>query len=41
VSVEELAIGEQVMVSGSPNDDGSVTARSIRTLQQRQLSQPD
>jgi len=41
VSVEELETGEQVMVSGSRNDDGSVTARSIRTLQQRQLPQPD
>lgn len=39
VGVEELETGEQVMVSGSQNDDGSVTARSIRTLQQRQLPQ--
>lgn len=41
VGVDQLETGEQVTVSGSRNDDGSVTARSIRTLQQRQLPQPD
>jgi len=30
VGVEDLEVGEQVVVSGSRNDDGSVTARSIR-----------
>lgn len=30
VGVEDLAVGEQVVVSGSRNDDGSITARSIR-----------
>lgn len=30
VGVEELAVGEEVTVSGSSNDDGSITARSIR-----------
>ena len=41
VGVEGLDIGEQVMISGSRNDDGSVTARSIQTLRQRQLLQPN
>jgi len=30
VGVEDLAVGEQVVVSGSRNDDGSITARSLR-----------
>ncbi len=30
VGVEDLAVGEQVVVSGSRNDDGSITARFIR-----------
>ncbi len=30
VGVEDLEAGEQVVVSGSQNDDGSITARSIR-----------
>lgn len=30
VGVEDLAAGEQVVVSGSRNDDGSITARSIQ-----------
>ncbi len=30
VGVEDLEAGEQVVVSGSRNDDGSITARSIR-----------
>jgi hypothetical protein len=41
VGVDQIEIGEQVMVSGSRNDDDSVTARSIRTLQQRQLQQSE
>lgn len=30
VSVEDLAIGDTVIVSGNTNDDGSVTARSVQ-----------
>ena len=30
MGVEDLEVGEQVVVAGSQNDDGSVTARSIR-----------
>ncbi|HAL62609.1 MAG TPA: hypothetical protein DCP08_09430 [Chloroflexi bacterium] len=30
VDLGDLAVGEQVVVSGSRNDDGSITARSIR-----------
>ena len=30
VGVGDLAVGEEVVVSGSQNDDGSITARSIR-----------
>ena len=41
VGVEELEIGEQMMISGSRNDDGSVTARSIRTMRPSQFPQPD
>jgi hypothetical protein len=33
VSVDQLAVGEQVIVSGSSGEDGSVTARSIRVMQ--------
>ena len=32
VTVADLEVGEQVIVSGSNNDDGSITARSIRVL---------
>ena len=32
VGVQELAVGEQVTVLGSTNEDGSVTARSIQTI---------
>ena len=41
VGVEELETGEQVMISGSRNDDGSVTARSIQSLRAFRLPQPD
>jgi len=41
VGVEELGTGEQVMISGSRNDDGSVTARSIQSLRAFRLPQPD
>ena len=32
VGVDDLEIGEQVVVSGSRNDDGSITARSIQSM---------
>ena len=35
VTVGELVVGENVMVSGSKNDDGSYTARSIQSLRGR------
>ena len=41
VQVGDLEVGEQVVVSGSRNDDGSVTARSIRSLRGFQFAQPD
>jgi hypothetical protein len=33
VTAAELEVGEQVVVSGSENDDGSITARSIQVAQ--------
>jgi hypothetical protein len=36
--VGELVVGESVMVSGSKNDDGSYTARSIQSLRGRALT---
>lgn len=39
VQVENLEVGEQVIVSGSENADGSLTARSIRSLQGIQFTQ--
>jgi hypothetical protein len=41
VGVEELRTGEQVMITGSKNDDGSVTARSIQSLRAFQAPQAD
>jgi len=32
VEVSDLIVGEQIVVSGSTNDDGSITARSIQSL---------
>lgn len=43
VDVEDLELGERVIVSGSENEDGSYTARSIqsvRGMQQFESSQP-
>jgi hypothetical protein len=37
VNVGDLKVGEQVIVSGSRNDDGSYTARSIRSMQGMQF----
>lgn len=39
VGVNDLAAGEQVMVAGSKNDDGSITARSIQSLRSFQGAQ--
>jgi len=41
VTVGDLEIGEQVTVAGSRNDDGSLTARSIRSMRGFQFLQPD
>jgi len=41
VDVGELEVGEQVVVAGSRNDDGSLTARSIRSMSGFQFGQPD
>lgn len=41
VNVGDLEIGEQVVISGSRNDDGSLTARSIRSMRGFQFLQPD
>jgi len=38
-SVGDLKVGERVVVSGSQNDDGSVTARSIQSLPKFQAPQ--
>ena len=40
VGVGDLAVGESVVVSGSRNDDGSYTARSIQSMRQRALTPP-
>jgi hypothetical protein len=39
VGVGDLEVGERVVVSGSQNDDGSVTARSIQSLRNFQAPQ--
>jgi hypothetical protein len=39
VGVGDLEVGERVVVSGSQNDDGSVTARSIQSLRGFQVPQ--
>jgi hypothetical protein len=38
VTAADLAIGEQVIVSGSENDDGSVTARSVQVAPRGRLA---
>ena len=40
VGVGDLEVGEMVVVSGSRNEDGSVTARSIMSGRAFQLGQP-
>jgi hypothetical protein len=39
VGVGDLSVGERVVVSGSQNDDGSVTARSIQSMRNFQAPQ--
>lgn len=39
VAVGDLKVGERVVVSGSQNDDGSVTARTIQSLRNFQSPQ--
>jgi len=41
VTVGDLEVGEGVVVSGSQNDDGSLTARSIRSMQGFMFQQPE
>jgi len=41
VSVGDLEVGEQVVVSGSENEDGSLTARSIRSVRGMQFVQSE
>lgn len=41
VTVGDLKVGEQVVVSGSRNNDGSYTARSIRSMQGMQFQPSD
>jgi hypothetical protein len=41
VGVGQLAVGEQVIVSGSPSDDGTITARSIQVPRASALQRPD
>jgi hypothetical protein len=41
VQVGDLEVGEQVIASGSRNDDGSLTARSIRSMSGLQFARPD
>jgi hypothetical protein len=39
VNVGDLSAGERVVVSGSQNDDGSITARSIQSMRNFQAPQ--
>jgi hypothetical protein len=41
VEVGDLEVGEQVIASGSRNDDGSLTARSVRSMRGLQFAQPN
>jgi hypothetical protein len=41
VGVGDLTVGERVIVSGSQNDDGSYTARSIQSLRGMQVTGSD
>jgi hypothetical protein len=41
VALDQLEVGEQVTVSGTQNDDGSITARSIQALRAGQFSRVD
>jgi hypothetical protein len=41
VTVDKLEAGEQVIVSGTKNEDGSITARSIRSLKGLQFEPQD
>jgi hypothetical protein len=40
VTINDLAVDEQVIVMGRENDDGSITARSIQPLRAAQFGQP-
>ena len=40
-SVSDLPLGSNVIVAGSRNDDGSITARSIQPMQQFQRQQTE
>ncbi len=40
VTLAELTVGEQVIVSGTTNEDGSITARSIQSLRGMAASAP-
>lgn len=40
VTVADLEVGDTVLVSGSENDDGSITARSIRVMTGLGFDQP-
>jgi hypothetical protein len=40
VTIDDLEVDEQVIVTGRQNDDGSITARSIQPLRAPQFGQP-